>query len=691
MSMRPLGQRLFTDESVSLRSFRVNAMSPSPPSLKASSLKIRSSLAFSNLLGSRGRAGPSSSQKPFEPRLQDLVRTSEGSDFGMGLPPSSSDSPNAAENNSPAVETEQSTAQRPRSKSRTIIRMLTTKFNPRAPSSNSSPPAVRRLSIGKPPVAANAYGKEQRDAALRARGLLPPLRPNKDLSTQEMEQDQAIPILVPVDELSTHAEEALPSAADLIKKEWENKNRSVEVTQRQRMNSFKFGGPPSPIMGSPSEEKELSLKEPSTSRIDPVDPVPDPDNQVSPSRNALHPVPPSSAEDVALQPTLPARASSETPVVSSPTRPDIELSIRPMTPLIELSPEMNAFMFGTPASPSLSKCEVEDSDSGFGQCSPTAVALPPSPSLRSLPVTPVSLKSSAGASGACTPRAGDPRETSVTPTPPEPPVISLTPPAAFSSPTATDDSISSAFHTRTDSFAQLEESVSSILTPSLSSNSHSTTASTLGTVESLSSSGKGKLGGLKVKTHEGSNIPIIIESPIEDRFSVERSVIVEEEVIDEKTAPVVESIAPLNLRMKKRGVTDPAANVDRRKSLNPFKRGQTEASENNSDSTPKRMSSVGSSLANMRRSVVGTLSKKSMGGGGDVHHGSGKMFNASHLPPSPTMPMSPVGSRVAATRRQPVIRQAVAPTVYSRGSILLEASNIEDDETRRMTEMAFLN
>jgi hypothetical protein len=28
--------------------------------------------------------------------------------------------------------------------------------------------------------------------------------------------------------------------------------------------------------------------------------------------------------------------------------------------------------------------------------------------------------------------------------------------------------------------------------------------------------------------------------------------------------------------------------------------------------------------------------------------------------------------------------------MYSRGSILLEAANIEDEETRRMTEMAFL-
>ena len=38
-----------------------------------------------------------------------------------------------------------------------------------------------------------------------------------------------------------------------------------------------------------------------------------------------------------------------------------------------------------------------------------------------------------------------------------------------------------------------------------------------------------------------------------------------------------------------------------------------------------------------------------------------------------------------------VPRQAVSPTIHSRGSILVQASGIEDDEQRRLSEMAFLD
>lgn len=68
------------DQSVSLRSFRVNApyssaaSTSSAPSLKAASLRVRGALAIAHVLGSRGRpAFP----PPDEPRLADLTHPSD--------------------------------------------------------------------------------------------------------------------------------------------------------------------------------------------------------------------------------------------------------------------------------------------------------------------------------------------------------------------------------------------------------------------------------------------------------------------------------------------------------------------------------------------------------------------------------------------------------------------------------------
>jgi hypothetical protein len=36
------------------------------------------------------------------------------------------------------------------------------------------------------------------------------------------------------------------------------------------------------------------------------------------------------------------------------------------------------------------------------------------------------------------------------------------------------------------------------------------------------------------------------------------------------------------------------------------------------------------------------------------------------------------------------VRKAVSPILYSRGHILMAASHIKDEESRRVTEMAFL-
>ena len=73
--MRPF---LLSDESVSLRSFRRNVVSPSPPSLKASSLKVKTSLVFSGFLRSRGRTE--------EPTLDDLIQAEADKERDILLP-----------------------------------------------------------------------------------------------------------------------------------------------------------------------------------------------------------------------------------------------------------------------------------------------------------------------------------------------------------------------------------------------------------------------------------------------------------------------------------------------------------------------------------------------------------------------------------------------------------------------------
>lgn len=72
-----------------------------------------------------------------------------------------------------------------------------------------------------------------------------------------------------------------------------------------------------------------------------------------------------------------------------------------------------------------------------------------------------------------------------------------------------------------------------------------------------------------------------------------------------------------------------------------------------------------------------------------------KMFDASRLPASPSNPPSafpaaavPLQGRTTGVGLRP--RQARAPTMHSRGSILQQAHFIEDDESRRLSEMAFL-
>ena len=191
----------------------------------------------------------------------------------------------------------------------------------------------------------------------------------------------------------------------------------------------------------------------------------------------------------------------------------------------------------------------------------------------------------------------------------------------------------------------------------------------------------------------------------------------------------------------------PPTTTTTRKSLNPFsfKRGHTIAgqhghgltvSSNNNDENNHPAAAAAqrrpSIMAKVGRSVVGTITSASSSSsskkkdskkvtsptrvGGFVVDGlpsspTGLTAESSLLsPPLPTSTSPPTSpqqqsqfqfqpQRRPSQQQQPLLsrqqsqggmRQAVAPIMYNRGSILLETAGIEDEETRRMTELAFL-
>ncbi|EMD34007.1 hypothetical protein CERSUDRAFT_97933 [Gelatoporia subvermispora B] len=122
-----------------------------------------------------------------------------------------------------------------------------------------------------------------------------------------------------------------------------------------------------------------------------------------------------------------------------------------------------------------------------------------------------------------------------------------------------------------------------------------------------------------------------------------------------------------------------------------------------------------SSLTNLRRAVASVARRpKSL-----VASGAETRLDPRTLPPSPTFPpsayhtppypppspsdmsslgapsshhsaQSPTSATFGAVPR-PRPRQALSPTIHSRGSILLGTRGIADDESRRLSEMAFLD
>jgi len=519
-----------------------------------------------------------------------------------------------------------------RSKPKAIMKMISTTLWANA--SPSEPGCV-------PAPASDLASKANREAALRARGLLPPLKPNKDLSRLEQEQDQHLPAINLADETLVVVEGDVTkttTAANLVKQEWEAKNRP----DPSRMNNFKFGGLPSPAP-SLTEQTATSTElhtvvvgdDPSLSPTEGQQVADRPDVSTNP------PTPPPLVFDRHAMVASDSLLSPQSP--ATPYENDPHLIPLPPSPLP--SPQI------LPASPTRS------ADSEHAQIAAPSVPLSP-PS--DLPGAPRSLRSTS--------------------------LISLSsPPPARS-------------HNESITFMQphfFSESESSDTAPSLDNSSQTMTVSSLGTSESLPSTGKAKMNTLKVKVL-GHNIPMIAESPIEETSKDSLfSPNINHEPSSAEKRDEQPSASP-EVRQGQTPTPSPSV-VDNKQSTNPVKRGQS--LDPSSSVVAKNRLSV---LSSIRRSVVGSISRSKSA---FIIGENKKTFNASHLPPSPTLPasfaeqarkFSPTRSLFPSPRDsdagsiQSVSRVAAAPMIYSRGGILNEVKNIKDEETRRVTELAFL-
>jgi len=547
-----------------------------------------------------------------------------------------------------------------RTKSR-LVRMLTTRKK-----DDDTP------KIPKRPAVTSAYSKEQREAALRARGLLPPL----PLSEQERALDNSIPIVREVKpEPETSKKE--PTAADLIKKQWEEKNREANAEERMRLNTFRFGGS-STSLNEPKKPTDQSTSEPSNSE----EHAAATDEDAKPSRptvvtkaikrQGMHHA--SLSQPMRIQTDAlrsPADRTTNGHLRSSSLQQTNSQDLtgkQAVTPIQDLPTEFQAYLNSQP-SPLLESKDV----SQIASSSPTA-----SPALQMSPPT-LPLK-----------ETHDHR----TPTP----VTSSQDDKSLPIPEATSiatlgvpgETLASNGHL--DPPQRARSNSSSIATPSLDS-----TSSTSKSNGSLSNGQPPKLPPKHgdhpiVQEPEDATEPLA-PVPAKAGSSNDPNDDDDYELIPPPSVPPRETGG-----MRKRGTADtslpPKEKVapvkpitvntpTRKKTLNPFKRNAQKGGDDEGTGAKR-------SLAALGRSVVGTVR------------------TPSRSPTMPNMPLSrPADRSISPTspmRRQmhfgrepvppphpPVVRQAVNPAFYSGGDIQAQTAAIEDDEERRMAEMAFLS
>lgn len=565
-----------------------------------------------------------------------------------------------------------------RSKSR-LVRLLTTKKRTDADQPANARPSRR-------PGVTNAYSKEQREAALRARGLLPPL----SLSQQERELDNTIPIVRHKPSDSVDGETG-PSAADLIKKEWEAKNKEAEEQQRKRLDSFKFGGSSSDLSSNHAEPKESD--EESKSDVSPSKP----DESKAPTtlkttrsqkRKGLHQASLSQPLVVGVEALRDDhRRSRSVHNKTLPAAPGPESEAPPITPISDLPTEFQAYL-NVPPSPVQPEKQLEQKSAAQSQHS-------------SRP----SKESNSSARGRLSPLPVD-TLTKSSPTPAN--NNTLVSPSSALSPT---DTLVNGSHGRNNSIPRAESGSSSLLT------SVDTTSSTTKSSESLTSPGPGGKTARLVTKSVDNGFPVIMESPIEDgpheALSVEH-VVASADVVSSSghghddagstdslpPPPVPERDRDLKRTVQQQqpikspklgAVADQvlaqqeSSMVQRKKTINPFKRNQQQLATAEGGTPAKR------SL----RSVVGTVLRPRR----DAENGQKDV----QPPTSPTSPRGQAGRAVSPPpsptkmrpfRQQPaqpaVVRQAVNPVYYSGGDISAQANAIKNDEERRMAELAFM-
>ena len=231
------------------------------------------------------------------------------------------------------------------------------------------------------------------------------------------------------------------------------------------------------------------------------------------------------------------------------------------------------------------------------------------------------------------------------------------------------------------------------------------------------------------------SIPAIMESPVEEvgllppevevKTKVEDEAEVEVEVeaeAEEEEAEGEEAdelkplphddgketpkVTPLGVQPPSRGATDPGKQVGRRKpTLRFFGKREKSASFSTLENAPTQGPRSFAGL----RSVVGTISRsktmKPRAEAGETLLGSLTLPSQAQTDTESDVseggtPVSPVNASLCSSTETQVgappisptgpIRQPLSPTMHSRGSILNSAAGIKDDESRRLSEMAFL-
>ncbi|KAI0784290.1 hypothetical protein C8Q75DRAFT_810346 [Abortiporus biennis] len=132
---------------------------------------------------------------------------------------------------------------------------------------------------------------------------------------------------------------------------------------------------------------------------------------------------------------------------------------------------------------------------------------------------------------------------------------------------------------------------------------------------------------------------------------------------------------------------------ERRKSINFSSMFNTKSHTLDTTAPERSGGSLASrSMGNLRRSVAGTIVNKFRPKSTllvDTSISNGKRtVNTSNLPPSPRL--TPLPTSPDSLSPTPRLRTGLNAPIYTRDSLLMDLASVEDDESRRLSEMAFL-